>query len=220
MSYTPTTWVNGVTDCDATNLNHIEQGIADLDSSKAPLVSPSFTTPTLGVATATSINKVTITQPASAATITIYNGKTFTCTNTLTLQATDGSTLWIGTGGTLGSAAYTASTNYAASSHTHPYGVVYTKAFTNPTPETYDIPVDGTLVKMTADEDGTIRLHTAVGYDSKEIVIVRTASGTGVITLATVSSQTVNGAAPSLSSWTTWTWYKFRSDGANWLLSV
>jgi hypothetical protein len=36
--------------------------------------SPTLTTPTLGVATATSINKVTITQPATSATLTIVNG--------------------------------------------------------------------------------------------------------------------------------------------------
>lgn len=40
--------------------------------------------------------------------------KTFTVQNTLTLSGTDGSTLAIGTGGTLGTAAYTAATAYAA----------------------------------------------------------------------------------------------------------
>lgn len=169
----------------------------------APLVSPSFTTPTLGVATATSINKVAITAPATSATLTIANGgtlatsgaysitltasaatnvtlptsgtlvntsvttlsslasvgtittgtwnataiadgkiasaltgktynglsltaaatgftiaggttsKTLTVSNTLTLAGTDASTLNIGTGGTLGTAAFTASTAYA-----------------------------------------------------------------------------------------------------------
>lgn len=69
-------------------------------------------TPTLGVASATSINKVAITAPATSATLTIANGKTFTASNTITLTATDGSTLAIGTGGTLGSAAYTASSAY------------------------------------------------------------------------------------------------------------
>ena len=69
---------------------------------------PTLTTPLLGVATATSINKVTITAPASSATLTIANGKVFTVSNTLTLTATDSSTLAIGTGGTLASAAYVA----------------------------------------------------------------------------------------------------------------
>lgn len=59
----------------------------------APLLSPSLTTPTLGVATATSINKVTITAPATSATLTIANGKTLTASNTLTLAGTDGTTM-------------------------------------------------------------------------------------------------------------------------------
>jgi hypothetical protein len=81
-------------------------------TSYAPLTSPSFTTPSLGVASATSINKVAITAPATSATLTIADGKTLTSSNTITLTATDGSTLAIGTGGTLGTNAYT-STSYA-----------------------------------------------------------------------------------------------------------
>lgn len=79
---------------------------------KANLVSPSFTTPTLGVASATSINKVALTAPATGSTLTIADGKTLTASNTITLAATDGSTLAIGTGGTLGSAAYTSAAAY------------------------------------------------------------------------------------------------------------
>ena len=75
--------------------------------------SPSFTTPTLGVATATSINKVSFTTPATSSTLTVADGKTLTASNTITFTATDGSTLAIGGGGTLGTAAYTASTAYA-----------------------------------------------------------------------------------------------------------
>jgi hypothetical protein len=73
---------------------------------------PTLTTPALGVATATSINKMAITAPASASTLAVADGKTFTASATLTLAGTDGSTLNVGTGGTLGTAAYTASTAY------------------------------------------------------------------------------------------------------------
>ncbi len=78
----------------------------------AKLVSPSFTTPTLGVAAATSINKITITAPATGATLTLVDGSslitagafaaTLTFTNTTnatfpagtkTLVATDVTTL-------------------------------------------------------------------------------------------------------------------------------
>ena len=61
-----------------------------LANTYAPLVSPSFTTPTLGVATATSINKMAITAPATSSTLAVADGKTFTVSNSLTLQGTDG----------------------------------------------------------------------------------------------------------------------------------
>ena len=55
--------------------------------------SPTLVTPILGVATATTINKVTLTAPATGATLTIADGKTFTASNTLTLSGTDGTSL-------------------------------------------------------------------------------------------------------------------------------
>lgn len=48
--------------------------------------SPTLTTPTIGVATATSVNKVTLTAPATGATLTVADGKTLTCTETTTLN--------------------------------------------------------------------------------------------------------------------------------------
>ena len=55
--------------------------------------SPTLVTPTLGAASATTINKVTITAPATAATLTILNNKTFTVNNTITLAGTDSTTI-------------------------------------------------------------------------------------------------------------------------------
>ena len=66
--------------------------------------SPSLTTPTLGVATATSINGNTFTT--GTYTLTGVAGKILTFNNTLTLAGTDSSTLNIGGGGTLGTAAF------------------------------------------------------------------------------------------------------------------
>lgn len=69
----------------------------------APLISPSFTTPSLGVATATSINKVAITAPATSATLTLANGSTFATSGAFstTLTATATTTLTLPTTGTL-----------------------------------------------------------------------------------------------------------------------
>lgn len=55
--------------------------------------SPTLTTPTLGVASATSINKVAITAPTTSATLTIADGKTLTASNSLTLAGTDATTI-------------------------------------------------------------------------------------------------------------------------------
>ncbi len=63
--------------------------------------SPTLVTPILGVASATSINKVAFTAPASAATLTLADGKTLTVSNTLTFTGTDSSSVAFGTGGTV-----------------------------------------------------------------------------------------------------------------------
>lgn len=54
---------------------------------------PTLVTPVLGVATATSVNKMAITAPASSSTLAVADGKTFTASNTLTLAGTDSTTM-------------------------------------------------------------------------------------------------------------------------------
>jgi hypothetical protein len=51
--------------------------------------------------TSSTFNKVTITQPATAATLTIGNNKTFTVNNTLSFSGTDAASIAFGTGGTV-----------------------------------------------------------------------------------------------------------------------
>jgi hypothetical protein len=60
---------------------------------------PTLVTPTLGAATATSINGNTITT--GTGTLTLGAGKTLTASNTVMLTATDGSTAAFGAGGTV-----------------------------------------------------------------------------------------------------------------------
>jgi hypothetical protein len=54
--------------------------------------SPSLTTPSLGAATATTINKITLTSPAAGSTLTIADGKTLTASNSITIAGVDGKT--------------------------------------------------------------------------------------------------------------------------------
>jgi hypothetical protein len=56
---------------------------------KANLASPTLVTPVLGVATATSVNKVAITAPATSATLTIADTKTLTVSNDATVSGTN-----------------------------------------------------------------------------------------------------------------------------------
>ena len=64
--------------------------------------SPSLITPALGSATATTINKITLTQPATGSTLTIIDGKTLTANNTIALSGTDSTTMTFpGTSGTV-----------------------------------------------------------------------------------------------------------------------
>lgn len=50
---------------------------------------PTLVTPVLGIASATTINKMAITAPATSSTLAVADGKTLTASNTLTLAGTD-----------------------------------------------------------------------------------------------------------------------------------
>ena len=63
-----------------------------------------LTTPNLGVATATSINGLTLT--ASTGTLSITNGKTLSASNSITLAGTDSSTISVSGNTTLGSSTH------------------------------------------------------------------------------------------------------------------
>lgn len=54
---------------------------------------PTLITPDIGIAVATSINKVAVTAPATGATLTIADGKTLTANHSLTLAGTDSTTM-------------------------------------------------------------------------------------------------------------------------------
>lgn len=141
--------------------------------------SPSLTTPSLGAATATSINKVAITAPLTGSTLTIADGKTLTASNTLTFTGTDGSTLNVGTGGTLGSAAYTASTAYEVP-------LTFSTGLTRTT---------NTVTVNTSQNISTLSNLTSNG-------IVTTSGGTGAlsVTATTGSGNVVLATSPTLTT--------------------
>lgn len=103
--------------------------------------SPTLTTPTIGVATATSINKMAITAPATSSTLAVADGKTATISNTLTFTGTDTSTVACGAGGT----------------------VLYSSAWTTPTFSAGSYTANGSMTWTVAAGDVTTMKYIVVG---------------------------------------------------------
>ncbi len=96
LSVSGTSTLSGLTASTALALNASKEVVSVTNTGTGDNVlatSPSLTTPTLGAATATSINKVTLTAPATGSTLTIADGKTLTANHSLTLAGTDATTM-------------------------------------------------------------------------------------------------------------------------------
>lgn len=163
--------------------------------------SPTLTTPVLGVASATSINKVAITAPATGSTLTIADGKTLTASNTLTFTGTDASSVAFGTGGTV---AYTSGklSQFAATTSSELAGVISDETgtgslvfATSPTLVTPALgtPTSGTLTNCTGlpISSGVSGLGTGVATflatptSANLATAVTDETGTGSLVLAT-----------------------------------
>jgi hypothetical protein len=96
LSVSGTTTLSGLTASTALALNASKEAVSVTNTGTGNNVladGPTLTTPTLGVASATSINKVALTAPATGSTLTIADGKTLTANNSLTLSGTDATTM-------------------------------------------------------------------------------------------------------------------------------
>jgi len=167
--------------------------------------SPSLTTPTLGVASATSINKVAITAPATSATLTIADGKTLTVSNTLTFTGTDTSSVAFGTGGTV---AYTANklSVFAATTSAELLGVISDETgsgalvfATSPTLVTpvLGTPASGNLSNCTSVPAGQLSGTIPSGVLGNSSLFIGTTSvalnrGTGALALTGMGAITPN----------------------------
>lgn len=170
---------------------------------KAPLLSPSFTTPDLGVATATSINKVALTQPATAATLTIVNNKTLTVNKSLTLEGTDSTVMTFPT-----TSATIARTDAGQTfTGTQTFGVVNlggrNQTFTGPT--TDDANADVMWRQSTATTKRALVVADAGGNTGSIFQIVRSDGN--------VMHDFVRGAY-TISSQTAVTKFRFNGDAA------
>jgi hypothetical protein len=115
------------------------------DGTNMRLNGPTFVAPTFsGNVTVGTINKVTITQPASSATLTIANGKTLTASNSITLAGTDGKTLTVSNNLTLAGTDSTTMTFPATSDTVAGLGTVQT--FTKAQRGAYTSLTDGATI--------------------------------------------------------------------------
>ncbi len=96
LSVSGTSTLSGLTASTALALNASKEIVSVTNTGTGNNVlatSPTLATPVLGAATATSINKVALTAPATGSTLTIADGKTLTANQSLTLAGTDATTM-------------------------------------------------------------------------------------------------------------------------------
>lgn len=158
-----------------------------------------FANGALGAATATSINKMAITAPATSSTLAVADGKTFTVNNTLTITATDGITM------TTPTTSFTAARTDAANTFTGVQTFSTPIAFasmaqpfvTNAKTATYQVlAADFTGCKTIPVASGTFTITlVASGSQPADGQCIRVLNyGSGVVTVAR-SGQNINGAA-------------------------
>ena len=146
--------------------------------------SPSLITPTLGVASATSINKVAITAPATGSTLTIADGKTLTASNTLTFTGTDTSSVAFGAGGTVAYVANKLSV-FAATTSAELAGVISDETGSGAlvfasSPTLVSPTLGAALATSITATSGNMAINAAAGNNS----VTLTPTGTGTVDVA------------------------------------
>jgi len=159
---------------------------------------PTLVTPVLGVATATSINKVAFTAPATGSTLTIADGKTLTASNTLTLTGTDTSSVAFGAGGTVAYVANKLSV-FAATTSAELAGVISDETgtgvlvFSN-SPTLVTPTLGAALATSITATSGNMTVNAAAGNNSIDLV----PTGTGTVDVS--NKRITSVAEPTQSS--------------------
>lgn len=155
--------------------------------------SPTFVTPTLGVATATSINRVTLTAPATGSTLTIADGKTLTASNSLTLVGTDATTITFPT----------ANTRVPQASQTLTFsGPTAARTYTLPD-TTATLAALGVAQSFTATQtfNGSSAVLAASLLNAGEVVTVSATAATGTINYDVTTQSVVFFTANAAANW-------------------
>jgi len=158
--------------------------------------SPTLITPTLGAATATSINGLTISS--TTGTLSIANGKTLTASNTLTLTGTDTSSVNFSSGGTVAYVADKLSV-FAATTSAELAGVISDETgtgvlvFSN-SPTLVTPTLGAALATSITATSGNMTVNAAAGNNSVNLV----PTGTGTVDVA--NKRITSVAEPTQSS--------------------
>jgi hypothetical protein len=162
--------------------------------------SPSLTTPTLGVATATSLNKLTFTAPATSATLTLANGSTLQTIGAFFINATAtaNTDITFPTSGTLATQTYVGSATVAqannltgATANLIPYQSAANTTSFIPAP-------GGSNYVLTASATGAPTWAAPASTGVTNLV-----AGNGITVSGSTGAVTVNTNASYATTWTT-----------------
>jgi hypothetical protein len=170
---------------------------------------PTLVTPGLGIASATSINKVALTTPATGSTLTIADGKTLTANSSLTLAGVDAKTLTVNNSLTLAGTDATTMTFPATSSTVmtlaNPGTLTGTLTLRAGTATAGTAPLyftSGTL--LTASAAGSVEFDGTRFYmnpsTTRQAVALTDATGATLVSTITGSSLTSVGTLASLAT--------------------
>jgi hypothetical protein len=177
--------------------------------------SPTLTTPTIGVATATSVNKVALTAPATSATLTLADGSTLVTSGaySTTLTVTGTTTVTLPTTGTLATLA--GSETFTNKTLTNPTVTNYVETLYSVTGSATLALTNGTVQKVTTSSSTTITLPASVTGKSFT-VIVYYAAADAITWAGGTTLKWAGGTTPTATSATgKYDIFNFYQDGIN-----
>ena len=153
-----------------------------------------------GLVTATSVNKVALTAPATGSTLTVADGKTLTANNSITLAGTDTTTMTFPTTSATIARTDAGQTFTGVNTFTNPTFTNYTESVVaignSGSAQTLDL-TSGTLQTVTLSASCTFTMPTATA--GKSFTLIVTQNGTGNWTATFTSVKWPKGTAPVIT---------------------